>query len=245
MSTEPILTLHKAYAPAPDIKPAEKGAAGTMPAAAFQYCEAMRRAASTGWYVYPPKEMSLYFDGYESFIHDDGDWIPIKSLPFEQAFRDRWNASAPEHLKGFDPPFVSDLFVPGAVQIWSGYFVQTRPGWSLHVRGPVNFGARSAITHYEGIVDTDDYAPSPLFINFKIVKTDVEVHLPTGRPLFQVMPVYRAQDPRSAHSFATHDIFASDADFAWEAMGRTIRPVEKGPDDRPGRYAAERRRRKE
>lgn len=238
----PILKLYKAYQKAPEIRRAEKSAAGTMPAAALQYCEAMRRASATGWYVYPPKDISLYSDGYEVFIYEGDAWIPLKSYTFEQEFRDAWNENAPESMAGLDPPMITELFVRNTVQIWSGYFVETAPDWSLHVRSPVNYGARSSILHYEAIVDTDIFKPSPLFINFQIVKTDTEIHLSKDRPLFQIMPVYRAKGLAFPLEYTTTNIFEAGSsdrqEFDWGAMRKTVRHVDNGDERRPGSYSA-------
>ena len=175
-------TLIKAYDQAPDIRPAEKSANGTMPAAAFQYCESMRVASSFGWYVYSPIELSLYFDGKEVFMHEDGRWNTLKSINLPDDFRAYWRSVAPDALGELDPPFLTSLFVPGLVQIWSGYLIKSAPGWATNIRPPVNLDSRSSISPFEGIVETSVQQFMPLFINFRIIKTDTEIYIPTNRP---------------------------------------------------------------
>ena len=84
-----------------------------MPAAAFQYCQAMRDASAFGWYVYPPKDIHLLFDGKEAFFYENEQWFPVKSTNFDdEDFRSYWQSAAPEDLRDMDPPFLSELFVP-------------------------------------------------------------------------------------------------------------------------------------
>ena len=239
---QPIVQLWKAYKGAPDIHKADKSAAGTMPAGAFQYCESMRVASSYGWYVYPPKDVSLYYDGREVFFHDDGQWFPIKSTPFEEGFQEEWNKVAPSHLHGHNPPFRTELFVPGSVQIWSGYFMRTAPGWSMSVRSPVNYDVRSSISVYEGIIETSTFNPCPIFVNFRIVKTDTEVFLPRDKPLFQIQPL-----PRQAYLEGDRDMVCADglagpeAGFDWDAIEGIMRKTADRDTRRPGRYASTQR----
>lgn len=239
---EPIVRLWKAYRDAPPIHRADKSAAGTMPAGAFQYCESMRVASSYGWYVYPPKDVSLYFDGREVYFFEDGQWFPIKSTPFEDSFQQRWNAAAPEELQDHNPPFLTELFVPGSMQIWSGYFMRTAPGWSMLVRSPVNYDARSSIAFHEGIIETSTFNPCPVFGNFKILKTDTEIFLSRDKPLFQIQPI-----PRQAYLEGDRDVVVSDAlegedaAFDWSALSQIMRKVATRDQRRPGRYAATQR----
>lgn len=239
------VSLWKAYKNAPDIKRSEKSAAGTMPAAAFQYCEAMRTASSFGWYVYPPKDISLVFDGRETYYHEDGHWHPLKSFNFEDDFRVKWNAAAPDELFELDPPFITGLFEPGGVQIWSGYFVSTAPGWSLLVRPPVNTALRSAFSAYEGIVETDSFKPWPLFINLKLRTTDREIYISKNDPLFQMQPIPQVAYSNEGLSMDVNDnIFEEDNGFNWSGLDKTVRKVSEKKVRRPGSYAVQRRKEK-
>ncbi len=233
-----VLKLWKAYGPAPDIRRAEKGAAGTMPVAAFQFCEAMRKASSFGWYVYPPKDISLLFDGRETFSHEDDQWYPLKSTNLEDDFRDEWRNMAPNDLKDLDPPFLSGLFVPGAIQIWSGYFVETAPDWSVLVRSVPNYDTRSSISMFEGIVDTDVFKPWPLFINLKLVSTNVEIVIPKDFPLFQLQAIPKVSfDHLNSDFMSVSDMHSKENPFDWTSAHRTIRDASTADERRPGSYA--------
>ena len=213
-----------------------------MPAGAFQYCEAMRTASSFGWYVYSPKDISLLFDGREIFFYEENQWFPLKSINFEDEFREHWRSQAPEELHGFDPPFMSELFVPGVMQIWSGYFVSTQPGWSLSVRSPVNYDIRSSLSVFEGIVESDTFKPWPLFINIRLLATDREIYISKDRPLFQMQPLPKSAYADSMHSLESFsDLKAGERSFDWDGVGKTVRKSINRDMRRPGTYAVETR----
>ncbi|MFN0114793.1 MAG: DUF6065 family protein [Paracoccaceae bacterium] len=233
----------KAYPAAPAIRRAEKSALGTMPASAFQYCEAMRAAASFGWYVYPPKDISLYFDGREPFIFEDGQWFPVKSTNFEDGFRADWRKHAPHDLSEFDPPFITEIPVPGVIQIWSGYFVETAPEWALLFRPPVNFDLRSSYSVFEAVVETDHFRPAPLFINIRLLRTDTEIFLSKDRPLFQIQPLPKSAMSAAAHSLEVTEGLSDETGLDWAGVGRTLRKSTERADRWPGRYAVDVRKR--
>lgn len=240
MSGEQIIEIVRAYADAPNIRRAERSAAGTMPAGAFQFCEAMRTASSLGWYVYPPKDISLLFDGREVFFFEDDQWFPIKSTNFESSFRDDWAQYAPHSLKELDPPFISELFLPGAIQIWSGYFISSQPGWSVLIRPPVNYNVRTSFVCYEGVVETDRFKPCPLFINLQLIATGREIFISRDRPLFQIQPLLRSS---YASGFGELEILELD-ELDWDGVQNTVRSVNLRDCHRPGNYATSARKRK-
>ncbi|MEO0542662.1 MAG: DUF6065 family protein [Pseudomonadota bacterium] len=238
------VSVWKAYPGAPNIRRAEKSGAGTLPAGAFQYCEAMRTASSFGWYVYAPKDISLVFDGREVFYYEDGQWFPLKSISFEDEFREQWRSQAPDDLKDYDPPFMSELFVPGAIQIWSGYFVSTSPDWSLLVRQPANYDIRSSFSTFEGLVETDRFRPWPLFINIRLLTTDREIFISKERPLFQMQPIPRQAYQSSAFEMdLNQQLVAEDQSISWDGVRHTVRKIENKETRRPGSYAVDARKR--
>src|SRR5216683_3062393 len=50
---------------APDPRRADRSADGTLPVIAYRYCEAIASASGFGWYLYPPLNFSLVWDGTE------------------------------------------------------------------------------------------------------------------------------------------------------------------------------------
>lgn len=238
-----MITFYKCYRDAPEIIQADKSALGTMPAAAFQYCEAMRTASSYGYHVFPPRDVHLNFDGKEVFFYEDGQWFPVKATNFGGEFSEQWNTMAPPEFEDLDPPFLTELFVPGLVQIWSGYFVATEPGWSINIRPVVNFDTRSSFSCFEGIVETDSFKPMPLFMNIKLNVTGREIFIPKYKPYFQVQPVQQTSYKFKGSKAVSVDMSDGDA-FPWDSYENTVRVKNGMQFSTPGRYAVETRKNK-
>jgi len=250
-AVENVVTFHRVYPAALPPMRADKAALGTVPAAAFQYCEAMRTASAYGWYVFPAEDIVLRWDGVDVFYAVEGEWVPLTSVTLGDEFTTYWDAHAPADLQGCSPPFLSVLFVPGVVQIWSGLFVSTADDWSVMVGPPANLAQSRSYACYEGVIETDDFKPCPLFMNIRLQTTDREIHIPKAKPLFQVRPIrrecyaervfdHRQFDGLAARDGAEGAMSAAD----WEGYRTTVRRNDAPTQRRaPGAYGAERRRR--
>ena len=257
---------------------ADKSALGGIPAAAHQYCEALRTASSFGWYVFPPTDISLRWDGAEVFflnrdqdgsnalgggaVNDapgasgaTGRWEPLTSHTSPEMGA-AWDAACPADLKGGVPPYLSALFVPGVVQIWTGLFAATAPDWNVLVRPLANVVGSRAYSVYEGAIETGWFKPCPVFINIRLLATNEIIHIGRDKPLFQLQPLHAScfdsavadagmvdQLPamRTSDAVANPDGHAAAA--FWDGVSNTIRSVsaERPPDF--GRYGAEVRKR--
>jgi len=223
--------------------PADASALGTLPVAAYQYCEAIRAASSFGWYVFPPTDIRLRWDGSEVRCWQDGDWQSLVSMSLAGETLERWRQFAPEDLKDRPPPYLSSLFVPGIVQVWSGFLVSSSADWSILVRPPANLTQSNSYFCYEGLVETDRFGPGPLFVNLRLIATDREIVLPMTKPLFQVQPVMRASH---AGAGRTCDIteMADMSSEHWQGFRATLRSADpRESDHRTGSYGAHARRR--
>jgi len=165
---------------------------GTLPTRGFQYCEALRAASSFGWYVFPPIDFTLQWDGSQVIwtYHGAKAWYPLTSAQFP-GFQPVFDRAAPKRLRGFAPPFLTVVPGAGIVQVWTGFFIESREDWSVLVRAPANLPRNLAFDLYEGIVETDRWF-GPLFTNLRLVKTDVPIHFSTETPLVQVQPLQRS-----------------------------------------------------
>ena len=243
-----IATFHRVFpAAAPPLR-ADKSALGTLPTAAFQYCEAVRTASTYGWYIFPPMDVRLMWDGVEVYCSIDGKWQQLSGI-HTQEFMEYWDANAPTDLKGYAPPFVISLFVPGMVQIWSGLLVSTAKDWSILVGPLSNFPQSKNFATFEGIIETDTFKPCPLFINLRLLTTDQEILIPKSRPLFQVRPLRRESYSEEALKHLEYEGLApragckgSMSEEDWNGFRSTVRTVDS-PRQIPGSYGAERRRR--
>ncbi|MBP0483037.1 hypothetical protein [Sagittula salina] len=239
---EPLVHFHRVHPTARVPMPADKAALGYLPISAYQYCEAVRTASAWGWYIFPPEDIQLSFDGYQTFVADDGGWRALSHKAFDTEALEPWEAHCPPEMSGTAPNFLTALSEPGVVQIWTGWFVNSAADWALSFRPLVNIAPRKDFSVFEAIVETDDFAPCPLFMNIQLRATDREILIPKEFPLFQVQPLpkaaYRATGPGCSLTTGTED----DA-FDWQAAKSTLRipgvsEVRKGP----GQYAAGRRR---
>ena len=223
---------------------ADPSALGTLPARGFQYCEALRAASSFGWYVFPPTDFTLQWDGSQVIWTYRGAkaWYPLTTAQFP-GYREVFDSVAPARLRGCAPPFLSVAPEPGVIQIWTGFFIESAENWSVLVRPPANLPRSLAFDLYEGIVETDRWF-GPLFTNVRLVKTDVQIHFSTETPLVQVQPLRR-----STYADEVSNGFAVIGDprafpvETWERYEQMI--VRPNVEPRPaGAYAASARRRR-
>jgi hypothetical protein len=217
---------------------------GTLPVRGFQYCEALRSASSFGWYVFPPIDFTLQWDGSQVIWTYRGakGWYPLTSAQFP-GYPAVFDRAAPKRLRGYAPPFLTTVHEPGLVQVWTGFFVQSAENWSVLVRPPANLPRNIAFDQYEGIVESDQWF-GPLFTNLRLIKTDVPIHFSNETPLVQVQPLHRSTyaEEVSNRFAAIGDPRAFPAE-AWERYEQAI--VKPNLEPRPaGAYAASARRRR-
>jgi hypothetical protein len=247
VDTQPLLQFHRLIAQARPPQRADRAAAGTLPTRAYRYCDAVTSAAGYGWWVFPPIDLQLIWDGHDTFWYFAGapDWIPLSPAAQFPNFAQAFNDAAPDSLAGCSPPFLTALPEPGVVQIWSGLMARTAPGWSLLVRPPVNLPNPGGYTLYEGIVETDHWF-GPLFTNLRLTRTHKPVHLRMDFPLLQVQPL-----PREAYAEQTLDAtgLVPDMDSMtaadWAAYETTVATPAKDRGRAFGAYAVAVRKRRQ
>jgi hypothetical protein len=242
---EPVLRFYRMIAEARMPQRADRSAGGTLPARAARYCDAVTAAAAFGWYVFPPMEFSLLWDGADIFwtwaAHDR--WLKLESAQFPH-LGERFDAAVPGNLAGCVPPFLTALPEAGTVQLWTGLIARTAADWSLLVRAPANLPPAGGYVLYEGIVETDRWF-GPLFTNLRLTRTDVPIRFKADMPLLQVQPL-----PRMVYADATLDdaVIVGDlenfAESDWSDYAQTVVVPNMQPDRDFGRYAVSARRRR-
>ncbi|WP_135466216.1 DUF6065 family protein [Crenalkalicoccus roseus] len=245
MDLAPIVTFYRLIDAARPPERADRAALGSLPTRAFRYCDAVTTASGFGWYLSSPLDLDLLWDGTQIWWTCEGltDWLPLGAAQFPH-FAARFDAAAPERVKGWSPPFLTALQEPGMVQLWTGLAARTAPGWSLLVRPLANLPRHPALEPYEGLVETDRWF-GPLFTNLRLTRTDIPVRLHAGEPLVQVQPI-----PQAAYAEAVLNRTAFVPDLEafreedWTGYYDTLVAPNHDPDRRPGRYAAEARRRR-
>ena len=241
MREDRIVEFFRLIQPARPPKRAERGAAGYLPGRGMRYCDSLTSATGYGYWVFPPMDIRLIWDGEQIFwsYGEDETWLPLSgtdsgAVQFPN-YAAVFDATAPAALRGYSPPFLTALPELGGVQMWTGLVAKTRSGWSLSVRPPVNLPAIPGVVAWEGIIETDLWF-GPLFTNFRITKTDTPVFIRAGAPIIQVQPVpqlaYREEVLQSFACSEAADLSAED----WERLGQVLLP-HPDPVIRQGEYA--------
>lgn len=238
-ATDPIVRFHRLVTSARAPERAERTACGTLPIRAVRYCEAVTSATSFGWWLYPPLDLELLWDGTEIFWRCDAapDWMPL--LPSAQLpdYAATFDDVAPAGLKGCAPPFLTALPEPGALQLWTGLIARTAPDWHLLVRAPANLPGAGGICLFEGIIETDRWF-GPLFVNMRFTRSHIPVRLRAGYPLALAQPVHRSS--YSTDLLDRMDVALSPADMTeadWQDYHDTIVEPNSRPERPFGAYA--------
>lgn len=233
-SAQPILQFNRLIEQARPPRRADRSAAGTLPTRAYRYCHAVTSAAGYGWWVFPPMDFQLIWDGQDIYWHFDElpDWLPLTSAAQFPDFSDAFDVAAPESLQGCAPPFLTVLPEPGMVQVWTGLMVRTAENWSLNVRAPANLAPQSGYSLYEGIIETDRWV-GPLFTNLRLTRTHQPVQFRADYPLLQVQPLPRfAYADETLAATRVVEAIADMGDGDWDAYNSTI--VQPGQDTERG-----------
>jgi hypothetical protein len=232
----------------PSCPPPQRGdraAGGTLPTRAFRYCDPITTASSFGWYVFPPIAFSLIFDGTDVIWTYAGaeSWYPLSNAQFP-GFADHFNGRAPDDISGFSPPFLSAFMEPGIVQVWSGLFARTAPGWSLLIRPVPNLPRSQGYELYEGIVETDHWF-GPLFTNLRLTRTEIPIEFKAGLPLFQAQPVRRElYEGDALNNFEFVDKLEDWTAANWDSYRSTVVAPNIAKGRPPGQHAVKLRRRR-
>jgi hypothetical protein len=189
-----ILRIYRLYPDAPSPCRADKTLFGSLPLRAVRGCEPVTAASGFGWYVYPPRDFSLLWDGSNLYYTHDND-----KTPSWQRFRTVKMPGLAEVLASHAPkalhelaqfPWLTRGTEPGLVQMWTGLAVRTRENWSVLVRPPANLPRDPTVEVYDGLIESDWWF-GPLLTVFRMCKTDTPVPFRRTRPIAQLQPVYR------------------------------------------------------
>lgn len=224
---------------------ADRAAGGTLPTRAFRYCEASTTASAYGWLIFPPMDLAVVWDGSETrWTWESADaWYPLSVAQFP-GLRERFDAAAPEALRGWSPPFIGALPEPGLLNLWSGLMARTRPGWSLLVRPPVNLPRAAGFEPFEGIVEADRWF-GPLFVNLRLTRTHSPVEFRRDTPFLQVQPIPRAAYADAALNEAPVSVGLESLGAAeWLDYDRSIVAPRREGGCPLGRHAADVRKRR-
>jgi Family of unknown function (DUF6065) len=237
---EPLMTFFSVFADAPAPRRADRSLLGSVPLRAYQHCEPLTSASAFGWYVYPPCDFLLKWDGTEIFWKpvDARKWAPATAAIFP-GFADHYARAVPPKSSLQSPfPFLMARREVGLIQIWPGVLVRTRPGWSTLVRGPANLPRGPAYEVLEGVIESDWWF-GPLISTLRLCQTGRSILFSVNRPLFQLQPVQsKLYAARELDHFRVKEGLASLSDDDWRRWEKTVNPHES----HSGLYAAQVRR---
>lgn len=218
---EALCRFYRLIPGAPDPRRADRSADGTLPTVAYRYCEAIASASGFGWYLFPPINFSLIWDGREiAWTYEGADgWYPLRGAQFPGFFA-HFQETAPPGIGDLAPTFLAQGKLPGVVQIWSGFLARTAPGWALLSRGTANIPKTQGYESFEGIVETDTWF-GPLFTNVRLMRINSPVEFHRRSPLFQVQPLLRqCYDEPPFTVLEAADLEAED----WQRFAATMEP---------------------
>lgn len=230
----------------PDVRAPERASGsvrGSLPSRAVQHCPPVTAASGFGWYVYPPVDFALRWDGSatEWSLLEENEPTQWRSLAggydVKLPVMDEQIANAPERFRADIDIFEfhdggvgfvdADPRGPHNVEIITGTVARTSPGWCLLARGVPNWPHANDHQVLEGLVETDWYRSTiPTIIRLTTAGKIVRFY--RNLPLMLLEPVHRT-------TFA--------------AMGAATLTVGRGlaewPDDVWAEYVAMRRERQD
>ena len=204
---------------------ASKSANGTLPTNGYRYCEPLRSATAFGWLAYLPLEFWLIWDGHEvRWTIDEGvTWYPLAGAIQYPGAAARFDAAAPDAIKGYSTPFILRGVDHNVLQIWTGCLIRTDPGYASLIRAPVNQFWRTDYMVMEGIIETDRWF-GPLFTNIVLRKTDTPIVFRTTQPFLQVQPIPIEHLAATAQTESAELVEGLDrlTEEDWAAYERTV-----------------------
>lgn len=225
----------------PPPEPASPSVRGILPTRGVQMCTPLTAASGLGWYLFPPVDFALRWDGQTTDFallveNEPAEWRSLSGA-YELSL-DGDNealARAPERFKAdldiFDYhkgrlPFIDvDPRLGNTCEIISGMLARTPEGWSLLVRDVPNWPKARDHQILEGIVDTWWFGSFvPIMIRLLETGRVVRFHRTIPWAVVQLVPRVALE--------GSH-----------EASPDPVRGIENLPDDIWDRFVQHRRRR--
>jgi len=244
-SGSPLVKFYRFIPGARAPQRADRSAAGSIPARALQYCEAMRTASAFGWYVFPPLSFKLMWDGANDVVWSYGgsdDWYALSAAQ-APGFASYFDGIAPDGVRGYAPPFLGAFKDPTGLMLWSGFVARTPPGWGLLIRPPANLVHSQGYQSYEGIIETDRWF-GPLFVNLRLTRPNVPIEFDANYPFLQVQPVHRAVYGNVLNEFEVVEELGELTPGDWEDFRNTVVHAAADPHRVRGDYGARTRKRR-
>jgi hypothetical protein len=206
IESHPKVTFYQLWPSASGPSPADVSVLGSVPLRAFQHCEPFRAANAFGWYLYPPIDFEIRWDGRVSYWRRNGNgrMERLRIVPAAEITKAVQTHKGQEDAKLHGlPSFLSHAPEPGVVQIWSGVVARTPAQWGLLVRPLVNYPRDPAYDVLEGIIESDWWV-GPLLSVVRIVQTNVTIEFRRNRPYAHIQLVHRSAYSRETVNAAVN-----------------------------------------
>jgi Family of unknown function (DUF6065) len=237
---EPFVTFYQLIPDAPAPRPADPEVLGSLPVRAVRFCEPVTAASGYGWWIYPPLDIDVTWDGHAVAWRLPGEerWQPVGDVvlsTFVDAFERR---AAPAERDLSHIPVLMRGPEAGIVTLWTGLLARTAANWSILVRPLANYPRNSGYEALEGMMETDWWF-GPLIATLRIVKTDTVLEFRKGRPLVQAQPVFReAYARQTIGSLATVHGIDQMSEADWQRFLQAL-SMRNGPQASVGSYKRE------
>ena len=208
---------------------------GSVPLRAAQYCLPFTQANGFGWYVYPPINFMIQWDGVDYFWRpiDSPQWELLHSAQIPQLEMHYKESAHNSNSKII--PFLTSIKESNIVQIWTGLTIETKENWSVLARRPANIGKNLGYEHLEGIIQSD-WWHGPLIFNISITRTNVPIVFHVNRPFLQIQAIpnisYSEETLNSFEVVETNEI----SDSSWKMYGCSQSVHD---ENKPGGYRRE------
>ncbi|NES12569.1 MULTISPECIES: DUF6065 family protein [Micromonospora] len=205
---EPLrVEIYSLYAGTRPAEAASPSLRGSLPIRAVQHCPPVAAGSGLGWYVHPPADFALRWDGQDTEWtlleeNEPAGWRSLAGgydakLPFAadeltdvpEAFRadldifDRYGGSM---------PFIdADPRAANMIELVTGVVARTSPGWCLLARGVPNWPLQRGVQIYDGVVETDWYT-SFLPTILRLTEPGQVVRFYRNIPIMCLQPVHRS-----------------------------------------------------
>jgi hypothetical protein len=234
----PRVEFFSHYEGAPLPQPASTDAMGTLPVRAAQHCLPLKAASGNGFYLYPPFDFAVRWDGTRSsftWLGADGEpegWRSMEnnaifyhpsaaaaraSVPADRA------AEVDEVLDAEGHSFINaDPRSPNTIEITTGLVVRTERGWISVVRSVANWASPRPYLVLDGAIETDWYR-TDIPVTIRLPQPG-EVRFSRSLPMAQLQVVPLAS-LRPEHTNADHPTgIAHWPEDVWREYVASARP---------------------
>lgn len=228
LSSETILDSISDAAPSPGVRfftlyrdvrapePASSTVRGSLPTRANQFCVPILEASRLGWYLYPPIDFALRWDGttsewsplvdnepvaWKSLAGNVDVGLPEKVEQLRSTVTDRLETldDLLQEGGGHYPMLNADPRALHLIEFSFGIITKTNPGWSLLTRGVPNWPTPRPVDVLEGVTDFD-WNCGDLTIILRMRTPNEVARFYRSEPIAVAQPVFRSHMAREIFS---------------------------------------------